>query len=113
MNIRKFHIYLANLDPPYGTEPGKTRPVIVVQTNFLNNGHLSTIVCPTTTKMIPDSTVLRIHLDKIESGLRHDSQILVDQICAIDNRRFIKEIGRLDDHHQKQLMENLKVLIFE
>ncbi len=44
MTIRKFHIYLVNLDPQFGTEPGKIRPAVVVQTNLLNSSkydHLS------------------------------------------------------------------------
>ena len=48
MNIQKFHIYLADLNPSFGTEPGKVRPVVVVQTDQINLFHHSTIVCPLT-----------------------------------------------------------------
>jgi len=37
MSIRQFEIYIANLGPEIGTEPRKTRPVLVVQTDLLNN----------------------------------------------------------------------------
>jgi mRNA interferase MazF len=112
MRIEKFHIYLADLNPRRGTEPGKIRPVVVIQTDLLNNIHPSTIVCPITTKLTKDSKILRIHLPK-ESGLAHPSDILVDQIRAIDNRRFQKHIGKLNSAQKDHLLENLKILLFE
>ncbi|MFN2423284.1 MAG: type II toxin-antitoxin system PemK/MazF family toxin, partial [Cryomorphaceae bacterium] len=42
MKVKKFEIWLANLDPRMGTEAGKTRPVVVVQTDLLNRVHPST-----------------------------------------------------------------------
>jgi mRNA interferase MazF len=113
MNIRKFHIYLADLNPRMGTEPGKTRPVVVLQTDLLNETHLSTIVCPLTTNVIKESSILRVHLAEGECGLRKDSDILVDQVRALDNRRFVKELGALPLLHQEQLVRNLKIILFE
>ena len=113
MKIEKFHIYLADLNPQLGTEPGKIRPVVVIQTDLLNNIHASTLICPVTSNIVPEAAVLRVHLSKKESGLNKDSDILVDQIRAIDNRRFKKPIGKLALHHREQLLENLRVLLLE
>ena len=113
MRIRKYHIYLANPDPRFGTEPGKSRPVVVVQTDLLNETHPSTIVCPVTDNVIKKTSILRVHLSKNETKLRKDSDVLVDQIRAIDNRRFIKEIGKLTTKHCEQLSNNMQILIFE
>ena len=90
MNVQKFNIYMADLNPKIGTDPGKVRPVVVVQTNFLNNIHPSTVVCPITTNVIQNSKLLRVHLKKGEAGLNQNSDILIDQVRAIDNRRFKK-----------------------
>ena len=114
MTIRKFHLYLADLNPRRGTEPGKVRPVVVVQTDLLNNTHPSTLVCPLTTQVVPGSELLRVHLSpKTSSGLREESDILVDQVRAIDNRRFKKEIGRLTEPQRFRLLENLRILLLE
>lgn len=78
MTPRKFHIYTADLNPGFGTEPGKIRPVLVVQTNLLNENHLSTIICPVTTKINPEIAILRVHLKKGEAGLERDSDIIVE-----------------------------------
>ncbi|MBF0618731.1 MAG: type II toxin-antitoxin system PemK/MazF family toxin [Candidatus Omnitrophica bacterium] len=111
-NIEKFHIYLADLEPGIGTEPGKVRPVVVVQSDLLNGRHLSTIICPLTTNVDLEMRVLRVHLDDKLPGMRN-SDIMVDQIRAIDNRRIIKHIGRISRDQAEKLMENLKFLILE
>ncbi|MCX6581376.1 MAG: type II toxin-antitoxin system PemK/MazF family toxin [Candidatus Aminicenantes bacterium] len=113
MKIEKFHIYLADLNPQFGTEPGKIRPVIVIQTDMLNQVHPSTIVLPVTTKVIKEASILRVHIEKEESNLKEDSDILIDQVRAIDKRRFIKHIGELSEEHKQQIIENLKIIILE
>ena len=113
MNIEKFHIYLADLNPRMGTEAGKIRPVVVIQTDLLNNIHPSTIICPITTKINENAEILRVHISGKEPGLTQNSDILVDQMRAIDNRRFKKHVGRLTASQRDKLLENLKILILE
>lgn len=113
VKIKKYHIYLADLNPQYRTEPGKKRPVVVVQTDLMNNIHPSTIICPITTNVNNDANILRVHLFKEETKLKADSDILVDQIRAIDNKRFIKEISCLTRKHQEELAKNIGILILE
>ena len=113
MRIQKFRIYLADLNPQIGTEAGKVRPVVVVQTDLLNETHPSTIICPITSTVIRSAHILRVHLSKGSSGLHEDSDILVDQIRAIDNRRFKKQLGHLTDPQKQKLLENLKLLVLE
>src|SRR3989338_5657578 len=107
MEIKKWRVYVAKLDPRMGTEPGKIRPVVVVQTDLLNGAHPSTIICPLTTHLVKEARLLRIHLPKKESHLERDSDILVDQIRAIDNRRIQKQVGRLSANHQQKFLESL------
>jgi len=109
MKYKQYDIWLADLNPTVGTEPGKTRPVVIIQTDLLNETHLSTIVCPITTNIKPEAELLRIHLKK--SQLPKLSDILVDQPRAIDNKRFIKKLGKLTSEQAFQLKENLKVVL--
>jgi mRNA interferase MazF len=111
MEIKKWNIYLADLNPRFGTEPGKTRPVIVVQTDLLNDHHPSIIVCPLTTHIHPQANILRVHLRKGEAGLMEKSDIMVDQLRAIDNRRFIKRLGMIGRTSQKKLVENIQIIL--
>ncbi len=91
----RFDIWLADLTPRFGTEPGKTRPVLIVQTNLLNGIHSSTLICPITTRQSfhEKSRLLRIALDTASTGLTKESSVMIDQLRAIDNRRLIKKIG--------------------
>ena len=100
MKIKQFDIWLANLNPTSGTKPRKTRPVVVIQTDLLNDEHLSTIICPITTKIKPELELLRVHLKKDQ--LDKPSDILVDQIRAIDNKRLIKKLGQLTKDQTKR-----------
>ena len=113
LKLEKFNIYLADLNPTHGTEPGKVRPVVVIQTDLLNNTHPSTIICPITTGITKEADILRVHLSHKESGLSNDSDILVDQIRAIDNRRFRKRVGQLSLSERERLLANLDVLILQ
>lgn len=114
MKIKKFHLYLADLNPRLGTEPGKVRPVVVIQTDLLNQVHPSTLICPVTTNITKGVKILRIHLLKGgTSGLKQASDILVDQVRAIDNRRFQKELGKLTSLQSEQLLNSLTKIILE
>ena len=109
MKLKQFDIWLADLNPTIGTEPGKTRPVIIVQSDLLNEVHLSTIVCPVTTNIRPDANLLRVHLTKAQ--LSEVSDILVDQIRSIDNKRFIKRLGKLTPAQVGKLRANLMIVL--
>lgn len=109
MKYKQHDIWLADLNPTVGTEPDKTRPVVIIQTDLLNDTHLSTIVCPITTNVKAEVEILRVHLKK--SQLPKLSDILVDQPRAIDNKRFIKRMGKLTNEQIVLLKENLKVIL--
>ncbi|HZX15108.1 MAG TPA: type II toxin-antitoxin system PemK/MazF family toxin [Thermodesulfobacteriota bacterium] len=111
MEIKKWHVYLVDLNPRIGTEPGKVRPVVVVQTDLLNGLHPSTVVCPLTTKVQSRARFLRVHLTIGEPGLKEQSDIMVDQIRAIDNRRLLRVVGKISRKSQVKLIENLRILL--
>ncbi len=86
MKITQFDIWIADLNPGFGEETGKTTPVVVVQTGLLNDYHPATLICPITTNVRPGATLLRVHLLKGESKKEH-CDIMVDQIRAIENKK--------------------------
>lgn len=107
--IKQYEIWLADLNPSRGTEPGKTRPVVIVQTDLLNETHLSTLICPITTNVKTEIELLRVHLKKKQ--LDKLSDILVDQIRAIDNKRLIKKLGKLSKEQVKKLKGNIRIVL--
>jgi mRNA interferase MazF len=82
-------VWLADLNPQRGTEPGKTRPVLIIQNQaLLDAGHPSTLVIPLTTRLIEDASPLRLRLSA-QDRLDRDFDLLIDQIRAIDNQRLV------------------------
>ncbi len=112
MLIKQFEIWIADLNPQIGTEPGKTRPVLIVQTNLLNKiPHPSTIICPITTNVKKDSEILRVHLKKGTANLNQKCDIMIDQIRAIDNKRLTKKLGTLPDELIDLVKENIQIVL--
>jgi mRNA interferase MazF len=112
MQVKRFEIWLADLNPQIGTEPGKTRPVLIVQTNLLNKvPHPSTIICPLTTNIHAESEILRVHIKKGTANLNENCDIIIDQVRAIDNKKLIKKIGNLPDNLSKLVTENLAIIM--
>jgi len=104
--FQKGEIYLAYLNPKKGDEVGKLRPVIIYQTNMLNDiEHPTTTILPLSTVFIDETYPLRYRVKK-RDNLERDSDILCDQIRTIDNQRFkpqmiaklsLKEIFEIDE----------------
>jgi mRNA interferase MazF len=111
MKIRQFDIWTADLNHQIGTEPGKIRPVLVIQTDLLNSIHPSTIICPITTNVAKESDILRVHIKKGVSNMEKPSDLMIDQIRAIDNKRFVQKIGELPTDLRKRVVENLKIVL--
>ncbi|MBK6523183.1 MAG: type II toxin-antitoxin system PemK/MazF family toxin [Sphingobacteriaceae bacterium] len=81
----------------------------MIQTNLLNDYHPSTLVCPITSKVNRDIELLRVHLKK--GQLDKPSDILVDQIRAIDNRRFKKRLGTLTKEQIQTIKTNVRIVL--
>ena len=112
MQINQYEIWIADLNPQIGTESGKTRPVLIVQTDLLNKiPHPSTIVCPITTKVQNDSDILRVHLKKGMANLHENCDIMIDQIRAIDNKRLLKKVGVLPTDLIEKIKENISIIV--
>jgi len=111
MKCKQYEIWTADLNPKFGTEPGKTRPVLIVQNNILNKVHPSTIICPITTNVKMGISILRLNLKRNQAGLKKESAIMIDQIRAIDNKRFLKKIGELPNEMIALVKENIKIVL--
>jgi mRNA interferase MazF len=87
---KRGEIWLANLNPRRGSEPGKTRPVLIVQAQaLLDVEHPSTLIVPLTTRLIEDAEPLRVRI-RASGRLKKDSDALIDQLRAIDNHRLVQ-----------------------
>ena len=111
MKYKQFEVWLADLNPKFGTEAGKIRPVLIIQSDLLNKVHPSTIICPITTNVKKNVSILRVNLKKGEGGMKKQSSIMIDQLRAIDNRRFVKKTGNLSPDLREKVLENIKIVL--
>ena len=110
--LKRGEIWLADLNPPRGTEPGKTRPVLILQDQaLLDAGHPSTLIVPLTTKLIQNAEPLRIRIPAA-GKLTRQSDLLMDQVRAIDNRRLgTAALARLSTAQMKQVEKALLEIV--
>ena len=108
--IRHGGLYLADLNPRRGTEPGKARPVLVVQSDLLNEAdHPSTWILPCTTRLTGEN-LLRVPLPRGMAGNTADCEVMIDQSRSVDNRRFRTALGRLPRPVLNEIKLKLKLL---
>ena len=106
--LKRGEIWVADLNPQRGTEPGKSRPVLILQNQaLLDAGHPSTLIVPLTTNLIANAEPLRIRIPAA-GKLSRQSDVLMDQVRAIDNRRLQKgPLTRLSAQQMKQVEQAL------
>ena len=98
MNIKRYEIYFADLNPTIGSEIKKVRPVVIISQDEMNKYLETVVVCPLTSKLhLQWRTRLKIKCaDK-------DAEIAVDQIRTIRKQRLRKKIDKLSNNKAAQL----------
>jgi mRNA interferase MazF len=101
VELKRFEVWLINLDPTVGSEIKKTRPCVIIAPNEMNSLN-TTIIAPLTSKGF--DFPMRLHV-KFEGK---NGLILCDQIRTVDKRRLIKKLGVLKTSTCKSLCELLQ-----
>ncbi len=101
MVVKRFDVYLVNLDPTVGSEIKKTRPCLVVSPDELNRHIATVIVAPMTTRGQPYPTRIACDFEG-KSG-----QVVLDQLRTVDKRRLVKRLGRIDKNTQQSVVARL------
>ncbi|NPA81109.1 MAG: type II toxin-antitoxin system PemK/MazF family toxin [Epsilonproteobacteria bacterium] len=106
MTLCKGDIWLVNLNPvKKNNEMGKIRPAVIFQNNeLIQNNYPTTIIIPLSTFLIDDAEPIRMRITKRDS-LEKDSDIVLTQIRAIDNSRFVKKIASLTNNEMQKLKQ--------
>ena len=90
-------LWWADFGMPFGSESGYKRPVLILQNDFFNNSKINTaIVVPLTTNLLLADAPGNVPVTINESKLGKDSVIVISQIKAIDRRRLIEKITKID-----------------
>ncbi len=107
MVVRRFDVYLVNLDPTIGSEIQKTRPCVVVSPDEMNRHIATAIVAPMTTRGRDYPTRVSCHFQG------RDGQIVLDQLRTVDKVRLVRKLGRVDAATQKTALVILAEMFAE
>jgi mRNA interferase MazF len=107
MVVKRFEVYLVNLDPTVGSEIKKTRPCLIVSPGEMNR-HISTvIIAPMTTKGRDYPTRISCKFEG-KSG-----QVVLDQPRTVDKKWLVKKLGRIDKKTQQAVLLTLAEMFAE
>ncbi len=98
LDIKRYAIYFADLNPTVGSEIKKVRPVVVISQDEMNKYLETVVVCPLTSKLHP---LWRTRL-QIKCANKN-AEIAVDQIRTISKQRLRKKLDNLSDIKAAQL----------
>jgi mRNA interferase MazF len=101
MVVKRFDVYLINLDPTIGSEIQKTRPCLVISPDEMNRFIRTVIVAPMTSKGTSYPTRVSCKFQ----GKR--GQVVLDQIRTVDKSRLVKRLGKIDRQTQVEVLSVL------
>ena len=107
--VKRGDIWLVSLDPTIGHEIRKSRPAVIIQNDLGNKYSPITIIAPITSQNIEKAYPIEVILDKKGSGLEKTSKVLLNQIRAIDKRRLIKKLGKVDYETMAKVDASIKI----
>lgn len=107
MVVKRFEVYLVNLDPTIGHEIKKTRPCLIVSPDEMNRYIGTVIVAPMTTKGKRYPTRVKCSFEG-KTG-----QVVLDQLRTVDKKRLVKRLGRVDKKTQTAVLTILGEMFAE
>ncbi|MBA2607230.1 MAG: type II toxin-antitoxin system PemK/MazF family toxin [Acidobacteriota bacterium] len=100
--VKRFEIYLVNLDPTIGVEIQKRRPCLIISPDEMNRNVKTAIIAPMTTKARGFPTRIACQFEG-KNGF-----IVLDQIRTVDKVRLIKKLGEIDNETRLEVLEKLQ-----
>lgn len=105
--VKRFDVFLVNLDPTIGSEIQKTRPCVIISPDEMNHYIATVIIAPMTTKgkAYPTRVVCQFQEKK--------GYIVLDQIRTIDKARLVKKLGQISEDEQRVVLDTLAEMFAE
>jgi mRNA interferase MazF len=107
MVVKRFEVYLVNLDPTIGSEIKKTRPCLIISPDEMNRHIATVIVAPMTSHGNNYPTRVLCEFEG-KSG-----QVVLDQLRTVDKQRLVKRLGKIDKGIQREVLLALAEMFAE
>jgi mRNA interferase MazF len=99
--VKRFEVYLVNLDPTVGAEIRKTRPCVVISPDEMNDHIQTVIIAPMTSKSRAYPTRVPTKFE------RRKAYVVLDQLRTVDQVRLYKRLGKLEPKAQMEVFDVL------
>lgn len=112
MEVARGEVWWADLPDPVASDPGGTRPILIVQANTFNRSRISTVlaVIVTTNERLADAPG-NVRLSKRETGLREQSVVNISQIVTADRTFLRQRIGRVRAETMARVESGLRLVL--
>ena len=111
MVILQGEIYWVDLDEPQGSEPGYTRPYVIIQNNLSNQSRLNTVLlCALTSNTKRGQDAGNVTLNTGEAGPSKQSIVVVSQLVTLDKTQLGDYIGALSKSRVRQILDGIQLL---
>lgn len=104
---KRGQIFIADLNPSFGREIHKKRPVLIISNDQINEIYPVVVVIPFSS-IVPEFIGPDMVKFTGQKGLNKDSVLVVNQIISIDKDRLSKKVGRVSAVKLKQVEQSLK-----
>jgi mRNA interferase MazF len=109
--IHQGEVYWTDLGIPMGSEPGYTRPTVVIQNDAINSSLIRTVI------VVPLSSNTRLArapgnvlLNEAEANLPKRSVAVVSQVITVDKEQLLELLGNLSSRRIRQILNGLQLL---
>ena len=92
MVVKRFEVWLVDLNPVIGSEISKTRPCLIISPNEVNSSLATVTIAAMTSAIKPYPHRVNCTFQ----GL--DGQVALDHIRSVSKFRLIRKIGIMDDY---------------
>lgn len=100
--MKRFEVWLARLDPGEGSEMRKTRPVVIVSPDEMNDRLLTVLSAPLTKGGFRAPFRVPCRFAGVEG------QVALDQIRSLSAKRLFRLLGKLDATSSQEVLRQLQ-----
>ncbi|MBB5346785.1 mRNA interferase MazF [Desulfoprunum benzoelyticum] len=102
MEVKRFDVFLINLDPTIGHEIKKSRPCVVISPDQMNH-HIATVI------VAPMTTTIRNYPTRVNCVFQTTKgQVVLDQIRTVHKARLMKKLGQVQKRTQENILSILR-----
>jgi mRNA interferase MazF len=110
--MKRGEIWWSTLPSPRDSEPGRRRPVLIVQSDAFNQSKIRTVVAAVITSNVRLARAPgNVALEGRQSGLRRPSVVNVSQVVTVDKSFLTERVGALNPESMKQVDAGLRLVL--